>query len=322
MILLLSHVNDDHATGVLDALRRMGHPVKLFDTSSFPTRSAVTQWFEGGVPQFLLVVGGERTDLRDCGVVWWRRPQPFTLDQALDHGTAPFAYSECHEAMAGLWASLPAAWVNPPWYDEQAHHKPFQLATAVRMGLPVPRTLITNDPAAARAFVDELGPERTVYKTFLAMEEHWRETRVLRDNELRLLPRVQLAPAIFQELIPYGTDIRVTVVGEELFATEIVRAPQAYAVDYRMDMESASWKQATLPVELEEQLRSFMTELHLVYGAIDLLRTAEGDHVFLEINPAGEWRFVEDRTGQPITSAMARLLASCDRVRQGRVRIG
>jgi glutathione synthase/RimK-type ligase-like ATP-grasp enzyme len=181
------------------------------------------------------------------------------------------------------------------------------------VGLPIPRTLITNDAAAARRFSEELGLERTVYKTFLATERHWRETRILHQDELDLLDRVALAPVIFQEYVPAVADIRVTVFGDELFATAITPAPGGYDVDYRMDLPGAGFTPTDLPDETIGGIRSLMRRLGLVYGAIDLRRTAEGEHVFLEVNPAGEWRFVEDRTGQPMTEAMAGLLAGLDR---------
>jgi glutathione synthase/RimK-type ligase-like ATP-grasp enzyme len=107
-------------------------------------------------------------------------------------------------------------------------------------------------------------------------------------------------------------DVRVTVVGDRLFPTAIRATPGGYDVDYRMDLAGATFTPTDLPQETERRLRALMARLGLVYGAIDLRRTPDGD-VFLEVNPAGEWRFIEERTGQPITDAMADLLTSLDR---------
>jgi glutathione synthase/RimK-type ligase-like ATP-grasp enzyme len=79
-------------------------------------------------------------------------------------------------------------------------------------------------------------------------------------------------------------------------------------------MENAKFEPTTLPVETEKRIFALMKRLGLVYGAIDLRRTPEGRHVFLEVNPAGEWRFVEERTGQPITKALAKLLIELDHI--------
>ncbi len=313
MILIVSHPGDDHAAGVLDALVRSGHPAVLVDTADFPFQASLTQHFGPRMtPRFELTVDGTTVDLGTCRAAWWRRPQPFTLHPGLDPDVAAFTYSECHEAVAGLWAALDVEWVNPPHLDEVAHHKPYQLAIASELGLPIPHTVITNGPDVARRFIDQHGPGRTVYKTFLASDAHWRETRVLRVEEMGLLDSVRVAPVIFQEFVAAVADIRVTVAGPEMFATAIRPAPGSYEIDYRMDIAGASFEPTTLPVEMEKAIQALMGRLGLVYGAIDLRRTAQGEHVFLEVNPAGEWRFVEDRTGQPITEAIARLLVDLD----------
>ena len=312
MILVVSHPADDHAAGVLAALARSGHPAVLFDTARFPAEASVTQGFGRDGGRFGLAVDGEPVDLGSCRAGWWRRPRPFTLSPELAADVLSFAYAECHEALWGLWAALDLRWVNPPDRDEVAHHKPFQLAAAARVGLPVPRTLITNDPDAARRFADEVGRERTVYKTFLATEDCWRETRMLRAAEVEMLDLVRFAPVIFQEYVPAVADLRVTVVGDRLFAAAISPAPGGYQVDYRMDMDGASFAPTGLPPRTAKQIHALMRRLGLVYGAVDLRRTPGGEHVFLEVNPAGEWRFVEERTGQPITDAMAELLIKLD----------
>jgi glutathione synthase/RimK-type ligase-like ATP-grasp enzyme len=160
-----------------------------------------------------------------------------------------------------------------------------------------------------------VGLDQTVYKTFLASEENWRETRVLRQAELALLDSVRLAPVIFQEFVPALCDLRVTALGDRLFATAITPPPGAYAADYRMDLDGARFAPTDLPAATEGALRALMRELGLLFGAIDLRLTPEGRYVFLEINPAGEWRFIEERSGQPLTAAMGDLLIGLDRVR-------
>lgn len=312
MILILSHPGDDHAKGVLSELSRRRHPTTLVDSSLFPARASLNETFSVSGVSVEYVANGHRIDLSECRAAWWRRPLPYTLHDNLDPKVMSFAYTECHEAFAGALALLQTTWVNPPHIDERAHHKPLQLATAVRVGLSVPRTLITNDPDEAHRFIAKVGPTHTIYKTFLATEEHWRETRVLREEELEMLESVRLAPVIFQERIAAEADIRVTIVGDEMFATAIRADLHGYSVDYRMDMEAATFMPTNLPTHIAEQLRALMQSLGIIYGAADLLRTAEGEYVFLEVNPAGEWRFVEERSAQPITAAMADLLIRLD----------
>jgi glutathione synthase/RimK-type ligase-like ATP-grasp enzyme len=312
VILIVSHPADDHAVGVLDALDRLGHPAVLVDTARFPSDASLIQRFESDQQSYEWSIDGRSIDLTACRAGWWRRPQPFTLQSGISPDVISFTYSECHEAVAGLWAALNLNWMNPPERDELAHHKPYQLAVATKVGLPVPRTIITNDPDVARKFIAALGPERTVYKTFLASEQCWRETRVVRSDELKLLDSVRLAPVIFQEYVPAIADVRVTVVGERMFAAAITPTPGGYELDYRMDMDGASFEPIELPVETQQGVHALMERLGLVFGAVDLRRTPDERYIFLEINPAGEWCFVEERTDQPITYTVAELLAELD----------
>lgn len=254
-----------------------------------------------------------RVPLKEVGAVWWRRPRPYTLDPGMDSTAVSFAYTECHEAVSGMWHTLDAAWVNPPAADEVAHHKPLQLACAQELGLPVPRTLVTNDPAEARDFVAEVGVGNTVCKTFVASEQHWRETRLVRPDEVGRLDGVRLAPVILQEFVQAEVDVRVTVTGDDLWVADIVPGADSYVVDYRMDMGAATFTPSHLPDKVAELLLLLMKRLDIVYGAIDLRRTADGQYVFLEVNPAGEWLFVEERTALPICAAMADLLRRLDK---------
>ncbi len=311
MILIASHDADDHARAVLERIHAAGHPVTQVDTAEYPGRTTLAlRYGDDGGGQ--LVSRGAALALDRIGCVWWRRPLPYALDPELDPSTASFAFTECHEAISGMWHSLDAMWVNPPASDEVAHHKPLQLARAEEVGLSVPRTLITNDPEAAREFVEDVGVGRTIYKTFIATEENWRETRLLKEGELELLDAVRLAPVIFQEYVDAAADVRVTAVGDELLTAEIAAAPTSYPVDYRMDMGAASFTSAELPADIAEKLLALMKRLDITYGAIDLRRTGDGEYVFLEVNPAGEWLFVEERTALPITAAVADLLIRLD----------
>lgn len=311
MILLVSHHEDDHAHAVLAELAALGAEAALFDTATFPQQAALALSYRPDErPAFeVRCADGARLDLRAVSAAWWRRPRPFVLDPSIPDDEVEWTYTECFEAVSGLWASLDAFWVNDPHRDQAASHKPYQLRVASDAGLPIPRTLITNDPTAARAFIDEQGLERTVYKCFSATPQHWRETRLLQRQELDLLDRVQAAPVIFQEFVPADADLRVTIVGDQCFSAAIHPRDAAYDADFRIDLSSARIEPTELPAEVQARLHDLMRRLGLVYGAVDLRRAPTGEHVFLEVNTSGQWRFVEERTGLPISAAVARTLA-------------
>lgn len=310
MILVISHALDEHATAVIGQLKRMGHDPILFDTASFPAGMAINLAYESNKRSGRqAVLDGRIRDLSGISVAWWRRPLPFSLPDGMQGEDRGFAYGECQAAISGLWSCLDAHWVNDPEWDERASRKAYQLKLAASLGLTIPVTLITNDPAAAGAFIDER--EKTVYKAFSATENAWRETRLLRPEERASLPAVRYAPVIFQEYIEAVADLRITVIGDQLFPAEVISAKEAYKVDYRMDMHSALIRPHALPPAVARKLFRLMKALNLVYGAIDMRVTPEGEYVFLEINPSGQWLFIEDRTQQPITETFAAYLSSC-----------
>lgn len=199
--------------------------------------------------------------------------------------------------------------MNPPAFDEVASRKAFQLRVAAELGLEVPRTLITSDPTRARAFVEEIGLGNTVFKTFSCTHAVWRETRVVRDAEMEAVDAVRYAPVIFQEYVPAEVDLRVTIVGDRIFPAAIHSQGTDYPIDFRMSLGQALTEPVELPAEVRQRLSALTARLGLAYAAIDMRRRPDGRYVFLEVNTAGEFLFVEERTGQPIARAVADWLA-------------
>jgi glutathione synthase/RimK-type ligase-like ATP-grasp enzyme len=263
----------------------------------------------GSCSRFDLELDRSTLELERVRSVWWRRPHPPRVSDDIGVPShRQFAANEAEHALGGLWQCLDAEWINDPLRDQAASRKSFQLRVAQAVGLPIPVTLISNDPHQARRFVDERGYRNVVYKAFSATEQEWRETRLLRTEELALLDHVRHAPVIFQEYVEAVYDLRVTVIGEELFAAAIHSQQTDYKVDCRIDIGRARIEAVELPADVAALLRRLVARLGLVFGAVDMRLTPDGRHVFLEINPAGQFLYIEAATGQPMAAAMARAL--------------
>jgi glutathione synthase/RimK-type ligase-like ATP-grasp enzyme len=304
-IVVLSHNGDPHAMAVCNRLAAAGHPVQILDLAALPGRAGLT--IELGVVDESVHcdVNGEPIDLAGARAFWWRRPRFPDLTEIRNADARTFAANEWQEALGGLWQLLGGRWMNPPVHDEVASRKAFQLRVAAECGLRVPRTLITSDPAAALEFIHRVGIGRTIYKTFSCTYAIWRETRLVTPEVLDHLDAVRLAPVIFQEYIPAGADLRVTIVGDRIFPAAIEMSGTSYPVDFRPILGETTVLPTELPTPTRTSLLNLMRRLGLVYGAVDLRRTPAGDHVFLEINTAGEFLFVEELAGLPITDAVA-----------------
>lgn len=315
MILVVSYPDEEHTALVVGHLKRAGRDVVQIDLADFPARRPLScTWGNDAAPRFLIEHDGREVNLAEAGAVWWRRVNGFTIDPAIGAGEhQAFAHNETTQAVYGMLDSLTCPWVNPREADAAAHHKPYQWTIARELGLKLPQTLITTRAETARTFINSLRPKRVVFKAFLASINEWRETRVIEDEDLKRLDLVRYAPVIFQEYVP-GVDLRITVIGEKIFAAEIDVRNTSYEFDMRMVVGEGSVRAVKLPREIETKLLALQRRLNLVYGAIDMRRNDRGEYVFLEVNPAGQWLFVERRTGLAIAEAMAGHLGElCDR---------
>lgn len=303
-IVIFSEPTDVHAQAVTRELERLGESVRLIDLRDLPQRMGVSMALSNahGSGFALTPGGGERLRLEAVTSFWWRRPQPFQLPQGLSPQAQQFALTELATAIQGMWQANEALWVNDIVRDAAAAHKPFQLETARRLGLAIPDTLITTDPAEVRAFWEARRGE-VVFKPFLQTFHSWRETRRLTREDLRRIETVRLAPVIFQALVPGAADLRVTVIGDEVLAGAADLSKMEYKLDVRLNQQA--YERHALPVRIGEKLIALMRRLGLEYGAIDLRLTPEGEYVFFEVNPAGQFLFVEHAAGLPISAALA-----------------
>jgi glutathione synthase/RimK-type ligase-like ATP-grasp enzyme len=315
-VLIIAQPGDELAVGVKDHLERMGKEVEVLDTSLFPEVARLAMRYSccSNHRTLRLEVQGRVLDLGRFGSVWWRRPQPFRIsEQMLRPSHRLFAANEAHEALSGLWQSMDASWINEPSCDLIAQRKAYQLKVAQQVGLRIPATLMTNDPDEARKFIDGRGYRDVVYKSFSSTEEEWRETRLLKEDELKLLGYVQHAPVIFQHYVEAHYDLRITAVGDRLFPAAIHSQETGYKVDCRIDIAAAKIEPVDIPKELCGKLMMLKQRFGLTYGAIDMRFTPDGEYIFFEINPAGQFMYIETATGLPIASVMAKELNRQDR---------
>jgi glutathione synthase/RimK-type ligase-like ATP-grasp enzyme len=308
MILAVSHPEDAHTAPVMKAVARLGWRCEMLDLATMPRQVQFS--FSAGRTvngASFTSVGGTHLEAAEISAVWWRRPRPYVMDQALSPPFTAYATAQVHAALSGVWGSLSASWMNDPWRDERAGHKPTQLAAAAVAGLVVPPTLITCEPSEARAFLEELGDRPVIQKPLRPTEASMRPTRLVTESDRNRLDDLRLAPAILQAYVP-GTDIRVTAAGGRLFATAIDVRNTSSPQDFRPAYAQARVEPCELPSDVARGIRALLSNLGLRYAALDFRRTDEGQYFFLEANPAGQWLFLEDRTGQPITRAVAEAL--------------
>ncbi|WP_266170103.1 ATP-grasp domain-containing protein [Dyella subtropica] len=212
-----------------------------------------------------------------------------------------------------------ALWVNRPDAAEQAENKLLQLQTARELALTIPETVFTNRAEDVRKMVRRFG--RVIFKSFYPHSWQNPETGeaigagVALLDESSPLPEASIAmcPGIYQRYIDKAFDIRLTVIGEHYFAVKLSKGGNEAFLDWRpySEDEQLRYEPFELPHALEQKLRAFMRQMGLVFGCIDLVIDRDGNAVFLEVNQAGQFLFVERcLPSLPLLRAMTAMLLS------------
>jgi glutathione synthase/RimK-type ligase-like ATP-grasp enzyme len=305
-ILIVSPEGDFHASVVSARLQDCGHNVTIFNATWFPG-SARMSW-RPNASLYGQLFNSENFDLSSFDRVWWRRFRKPTLDPRItDENVKQFCQYESLYLMRSAFLLRGDFVINDPCAEFSASHKPTQLEAATQISLKTPDTLISNDYDEIESFTRT--HERVVYKTLVCRFPHNVSTRELTLRDLNGKfdrDMVSYAPTIYQELVEAKLDIRVTVVGDRVFAGELFRDSINEIVDWRMT--ATGWKAHELPAAVENKLVQITRRLGLVMASHDLRLGLDGAYYFIETNPSGQFLFLEIDAGLPISEAVGTTL--------------
>lgn len=308
-VLIISTALDSATDAVAEELVRRNVPVARFDSEKFPFRLTLTYGIDKRSGPTLAL--GDQREFRS---IWYRRVRPPTRPDDMDAGHFVFAEKESRYALIGsvLALSRVLPTMSCPSSVWAAEHKPYQLAIANQCGLAIPDTLISNLPSEAEEFFSCRRPNvvaKPVRTGYLEDADGPKAiyTSKVEESHMRQIARLSVAPATFQTLIRKQSDIRVTTVGEKIFCAEILSQTDVDAsVDWRRTSKpDLPHEHHDLPGEVERHLLQYVKRLGLEYGAIDLVLDEEGSYYFLEINPGGQWLWLDRILGLGITKSIA-----------------
>lgn len=332
-IVIVSRRADPHTNDMVLKLQEMGHePIRL-NTDTIPLDTTISLRFPQGASTWkgsiAIQTNKSIIDIENIRSIWWRRPNEyFNLPPELSEQEHEFAIGEIGHVWRSLWSLPDCYWISYPEHIRQANWKLGQLQRAVHYGFDVPRTLLTSDPDEARAFYDTCQRQmifKVLTDTFLGapkmIDKHPdqplpepRETKTtfITEAELEQLESVRLIPCLFQEYIPKRVELRVTVIGDELFTAEIdSQARESTSIDWRSWGDGGHeipYRKTTLPDDIAERCMALVRSYQLNFSAIDLILTPDGRYVFLENNPNGQFMWVEQRVPE---LKMTEALAAC-----------
>ena len=303
MILIITHKTDFTADYIINKLNKKHIPYKRFnceDILEYPHVISVEKNFK-----YSLL--GES----NFKSVWFRRTKlPDLSDVPTDHKL--FLLNEVENFSKNLFSIIDANWISNPYAVYQAENKLLQLKIAGSIGFNLPATLITNDKTKLTSFfykhqkniiIKPIGQTRIDRKN----NASFIFTNKLNEELINRIDEFDLTPCIFQENVEKDYELRITVVGDEVFPAAVYSQTESETItDWRR--KKLSFSKITVPDHIRELCIEVVKRLNLKFGAIDLIKTKSGQYVFLEINPNGQWVWIENETGQLISDAIIRLL--------------
>lgn len=318
MILILSNKWDVTVDFVIKELQKSDYPYLRVNTEDISELTVTTE-----LPDLSITVEwhGQSIDLaEEIGSVWYRRPKkPFELEEEEDQpDEATTNYIQ--EQWGAWWESLQTipeiTWVNHPVENHRMESKTRQLNLAEQIGFEIPETQITNNPSNIQEFYQEFG---SVISKVVSTpppsqndQDEFVYTSLIDESPLKEAEKLEVCPSIFQEALIPKTDYRVTVIEETVIPVKIEGEDgENVPIDWRTEKEHIQFVPATLPDRVKRFCRNYVDEAGILFGAIDIVEH-NGEYVFLEINPNGEWGWLQKPWGIPIAEEIAKLLIKHD----------
>lgn len=329
MILIISDKLDLQVPWVTYYLKKWSIPYVQLNVSEYPVQvKYTTVWSSSLNESVIRLADGQRINCSEIGAVWYRKPDRPQLPNNLVEYEKQYAYSECIKALDGLYNYLRNRyWISSISNIRVAENKPLQLELATNLGFLMPDTIVTNDKDEAWCFYKKHSG-RVVYKSlslgyYLSYKEPWKIETVhgvifttpIEGYQKSDFELVSNCPCLLQQYVPKKFELRITVVGEKVFAAKIDSQENTETLhDWRRkDPDHIAHSVHELPIEITKKCTSLVKKLGLQYGAIDMIYTPEDEYVFLEINPNGQYGWIEDMTELNISEAIAKALVAGDK---------
>ena len=318
-VIIITHTADNICIDTVSRfVQEAGGEAIRFNVDTYPLHTRLSSVYQQQQQHIFLENETGSHTLHDATGIWYRRSYNVGkgLQDALDKEFRQAAMQETKRTLFGMMEALDIFQMERFSVYRRLESKEEQLRIAVACGLKVPATCISNDAAAIRRFISSVNaPVITKMQSSFAIYrqgvEHVVFTNAVDENHLQELESVQYCPMVFQERIEKQLELRVTIVGYEVFAFSINSAvSERAATDWRKEGAALiqSWEPYRLPDEVQQKLLTFMDRYGLNYGAIDLILTPDNQYYFLEVNAAGEYFWLDELCDNAISRQIAQVL--------------
>lgn len=316
MLLIVTNKTDLTSDYLILKLKEQNIPFFRFNTEDYLLRYDVNIELSNSLGNACIKCRNKniKIDLSDITGVYFRRPLSPEIEKYVVQDEAEFAQRESLEMLRSLWRMIDEElWLNHPKHLLIANNKVNQLKKAREIGFKIPETTISSDPKVIKRFSSLYRGTITkaVKHGFYKNEKDIKValTREMTQENIETLNDFAEIPMIIQRRIEKTCDVRVTVVGNKVFATAIhSQDHNETKIDWRLwdiitDIDLKHTK-IELPSDISEKCINITKSFNLSFSAIDLILSKDNEYYFLEMNPNGQWAWIEEKTGYPIRDAI------------------
>lgn len=244
--------------------------------------------------------------------VWFRRTK-LPIVKGVTEYEYKFLMNEYEVFLKNLFCIIDAKWISDPYSIYKAENKLYQLKLAKKLGFKIPKTLITNCKNELIDFYKK-NSEKIIIKplsqSIIDIGENQQEhifTNILSQEQIKNLENFDLTPCIYQEYIEKDSEFRITVINKKVFVAEIdSQVEEMSKTDWRKG--NLKFYKSSLPEDISMKCVQLVKELNLSFGAIDIIKNIKGEYFFLEINPNGQWVWIENETKLKISHELIKQL--------------
>ncbi len=316
MLLILTNSQDATVDYLVPILAASGVQLKRLDTDKFLTDASLS--FRPNKPT--LTVGMEELSAQQVSTIWYRRPEQLKDERFGDSPEGRYTLNEWSEAIEGFLAHVPKTrWMNHPSVNALASHKLEQLTMASTLGFNIPDTLVTQDIGDARRFYELhdghliVKPMSSGYIERGGYNDSLIYTNTVEQCHMATIDDLVHCPTLFQQQIRKSNDVRITVVDGDIHAVEL-RA-RDYSGSQRCDirrnnMSDVEYTKIDLPQSIEILIRRLIAQYGLRFAAIDMAVGLDGNWYFFEVNPNGQWAWIDLSAGTKIADSFVRAFSN------------
>lgn len=313
-VLVITNKDDITSDFVINSLKKKDIPFYRLNTEDLFSGIQLTIQPQFNICNLYDNILHRNIDLTEYDSVYYRRPELKEFkDAGLSRGERIFLTNEVYYALEGVYKILnDKYWVSPLFSIREAENKIYQLSTAHHLGLKIPKSIITSNPLLYKDFLKTTDYDCIIKPIHNGRVMDLKSPKVVYTNELKGEfddEIIENAPNFIQERIKKQYDVRVTMVGTKSFAVRIhSQGEEITQTDWRKGQQIIKHEPIDLPIDIKNHCIQLISKLNLRYAAIDFAIDEQGQYVFFEINPNGQWAWIEHLTGMPISDTIVNLL--------------